>query len=583
MAKTDAVYATDNSQRSVMWNTYLQKYVMISADRIHHLNISYSDDLIHWTKPEVFLQEEAGVPLLYVNMVSFASNDQVGGKSVWVYYVTNNYEVRRRILTFDVGENLAYQKLATASYSNLSHPASTVTDNHILSGYQGPKAKTSYTNTWIYIDLQKTQQFNTIWLTPSLNGKGFPTCFSFEGSNDLNSWTAISSYSHYRRPLYEETQVFSVGAQAYRYVRLSVSECSEIGAEPLPFALQINEFKILNLSDVEDERPVYHANARVYSAQSDFSAVQGLNNWSYMRQGDLNIGLSYFWSPMTYNTQMLAWGRSGMYSYVGSDWMHPDDNYQTARIWKAPADGMVHITGRIFKRDISGGDGVRVKILRNREHIWPANSEWQTIAFNDLTGVYTDIYLRVSANEKIFFVIDAIDNAQYDSTYWSPTIAFVPITNIYNSCLQFSSQPSSWQYFAGTASGYEPLQWNNRWGKPNTYCFVAAQQMHPDADADAVRAWTAPASGVIDILNTVKKLDVTGGDGVRIRIMKNETQIWPASGWYTVVYNCAEAITQQLSTEVATGDTIYFVLNRNADSSYDTTYWEAEISFAETA
>ena len=70
-------YYTDNSQRTVMWNTYLNRYVMISADRIHHLNISYSEDLIHWTQPEIFLQEESGVPILYANLISFDSNDTV--------------------------------------------------------------------------------------------------------------------------------------------------------------------------------------------------------------------------------------------------------------------------------------------------------------------------------------------------------------------------------------------------------------------------------------------------------------------------------------------------------------------------
>ncbi|MFR5776706.1 MAG: hypothetical protein ACLUGH_00160 [Oscillospiraceae bacterium] len=153
-----------------MWNTYLNRYVMISADRIHHLNISYSEDLIHWTQPEIFLQEESGVPILYANLISFDSNDMVGGKSVWVYYVTENYEVRRRVLSFDKGENLAYQKSAVASHEIEALPAATVTDNNIISGYQGPKGTSSYTNTWIYIDLGAEKAFNTIWLTPSMNG-----------------------------------------------------------------------------------------------------------------------------------------------------------------------------------------------------------------------------------------------------------------------------------------------------------------------------------------------------------------------------------------------------------------------------
>ena len=508
MSKTDSLYATDNSQRTVMWNTYLEKYVMVSADRIHHLNISYSSDLIHWTKPERFLQEEDGIPILYANLVSFDSNDQIGGKNVWIYYVTENYEVKRRILTFDIGENLAYQKAVQASYENIVLPAGSVVDNNNVSWYQGLKGYTSYTDTWLYVDLGEKTQFNTIWLTPSINGKGFPTDFSFEGSNDLLTWNTIADYSNYTRPYYDETQEFNVGTQQYRYVRLSVSECSEIGTEELPFTLQVNEFKVFNFADEEDTIPTYSAQAKVYNASNDFSATQGDNHWSYMRQGDLNIGLSYFWSPMSYNTEMNAWERHDLFAYVGNDWMHPDENYQVARIWKAQADGIIHITGTISKKDIAGGDGVQAKILRNREHIWPETNEWQYISYNDSTGINVDCTLKVNANEKIFFVLDAYENALYDSTYWNPTISFVPIENEYNSASDFASVTSQWNYYAKTSNGYEALTWNasgEAWKYGSTYCSVDGQSMHPDTDCDAVRSWSAPADGKIEIMNIIKK------------------------------------------------------------------------------
>lgn len=583
MSKTDTVYATDNSQRTVMWNTYLEKYVMVSADRIHHLNISYSDDLIHWTMPERFLQEEDGIPILYANLVSFDSDDQSGGKNVWIYYVTDNYEVKRRILTFDKGENLAYQKTVQASYDNGTLTASSAVDNNNVSGYQGSKGYTSYTDTWLYVDLGQETQFNTIWLTPSINGKGFPTDFSFEGSNDLSSWSTIADYSDYTRPYDDETQEFNVGTQQYRYVRLSVSECSEIGTEEMPFALQINEFKIFNFAEEADTVPAYSANARVYNASSDFSATQGTNHWSYMRQGDLNIGQSYFWSPMSYNTEMDAWERQDLYTYVGSDWMHPDENYQVARIWKAPADGIIHITGTISKKDTSGGDGVQAKILRNREHIWPETDEWQYIAYNDTTGTAVDCTLKVNANEKIFFVLDAYGDSEYDSTYWNPTISFVPLEGEYNSASESASENSRWNYYAKTSSGYEAMTWNaseEAWKYGSTYCNANGQSMHPDSDCDAVRSWSAPADGTIEITNVIKKLDITGGDGVRLKILKNDTQIWPQTGWNTLEYNDATGYTERVATTVQAGDQIYFIVNQNEIASYDTTFWEADIAFA---
>ena len=129
--------------------------------------------------------------------------------------------------------------------------------------------------------LTSTANLNSI--TESTN-KGFPVNFAFEGSNDTQTWTPIASYSNYLRPVYEETQEFNFVNQQYRYVRLSVSECSEIGDELLPFALQLNEFKIFNFNSEEDIYPTYSAQTGVYSAATDLSSTQGANNWSYMRQ-----------------------------------------------------------------------------------------------------------------------------------------------------------------------------------------------------------------------------------------------------------------------------------------------------------
>ena len=76
-----------------------------------------------------------------------------------------------------------------------------------------------------------------------------------------------------------------------------------------PFAVQLNEFKVFNYQNTTDEFPSYSAVAHTYRASTDFASTQGNEHWSYMRQGDLNIGQSYFWSPLSYNTQMNAWGK----------------------------------------------------------------------------------------------------------------------------------------------------------------------------------------------------------------------------------------------------------------------------------
>lgn len=104
--------------------------------------------------------------------------------------------------------------------------------------------------------------------------------------------------------------------------------------------------------------------------------------------------------------------------------------------------------------------------------------------------------------------------------------------------------------------------------------------MHPDANLNAVRSWHCEEAGNIVISNEVKKLDITGGDGVRLKILKNGTQIWPESGWGMLDFDDAQGIKFSVATSVNTGDTIYFVLNQNQSSSYDTTYWLSNIKIA---
>ena len=276
-------------------------------------------------------------------------------------------------------------------------------------------------------------------------------------------------------------------------------------------------------------------------------------------------------------------GERAAYNYVGNNWMHPDENFQTARIWKVPADGIIHITGRISKKDTAGGNGVRAKILRDREQIWPLDSEWMTISYNDAVGVNVDCGIAVNANEKIFFVLDSNGSSAYDSTYWDPQIEYSPLTRMLDSRNEYSSTSGEWGYLSESNGAYSAMEWNSaekQWKVNGSYCSIGALHMHPDANLNAVRSWRCEEAGNIVISNEVKKLDITGGDGVRLKILKNGTQIWPESGWGMLDFDDAQGIKFSVATSVNTGDTICFVLNQNQSSSYDTTYWLSNIKIA---
>lgn len=72
---------------SVMWNTYLEKWVMVYASWGHYVYVSYSDDGITWSIPKKVIGKGTE-PAWYPNMIS-EDGDLVGGKTVKLYYSHN--------------------------------------------------------------------------------------------------------------------------------------------------------------------------------------------------------------------------------------------------------------------------------------------------------------------------------------------------------------------------------------------------------------------------------------------------------------------------------------------------------------
>ncbi len=72
---------------SVMWNTFLEKWVMVYATWGKRVVISYSDDALHWSEP-VKILGSIGVPAWYPNLIG-ADGDLSGGEVVKIYWSHN--------------------------------------------------------------------------------------------------------------------------------------------------------------------------------------------------------------------------------------------------------------------------------------------------------------------------------------------------------------------------------------------------------------------------------------------------------------------------------------------------------------
>ena len=149
-----------------------------------------------------------------------------------------------------------------------------------------------------------------------------------------------------------------------------------------------------------------------------------------------------------------------------------------------------------------------------------------------------------------------------------------------------SSQGTRGWYYQYDSSGYKSLMWkNDRWVKPDMYtaypCIIACETldgMIPGNSDDAVLKWVAAEDGTINIEGTVKKYE-SGGNGVQVKIMKNSTQIWPASGWQDIAYNDLTGVSHDFDVSVETGDAIYFIVNSKSSNSYDWTCWDPTITY----
>lgn len=138
-----------------------------------------------------------------------------------------------------------------------------------------------------------------------------------------------------------------------------------------------------------------------------------------------------------------------------------------------------------------------------------------------------------------------------------------------------------WTYQQSIPGGlYSDLKWDSRgwWQGTREWNRVwAPANFHPDDDATVV-TWTAPKAGTVRIQGTPRK-HAAGGDGVNVRIVKNGTQIWPASGWQPIGGGDTIGVPHSLSAGIAAGDVIRFEVAQGATDLGDSTIWNPTIAY----
>ncbi|NOU79303.1 hypothetical protein GC101_10460 [Paenibacillus sp. LMG 31459] len=216
--------------------------------------------------------------------------------------------------------------------------------------------------------------------------------------------------------------------------------------------------------------------------------------------------------------------------------------------------------------------------MKNSTQIWPATG-WQNVQGDDVLGLATDMNINVTMGDSIYFIVNQNGNYGNDGTKWNPSITYIERAS---SAFGSEQGRNNWYYQIWDGTAYKNMTWDSvgaRWRGNKDWDIISKEWMHPDGN-DVVLKWAAPQTGSIRISGSVAKHPVNlQGDGVRVKIMKNNTQVWPSVGWQSIQNNDAIGLTTDLNITVTTGDSIYFILNQNGNYGYDATRWNPSITY----
>ncbi|MCU6707356.1 glycosyl hydrolase family 28 protein [Paenibacillus sp. J5C_2022] len=330
------------------------------------------------------------------------------------------------------------------------------------------------------------------------------------------------------------------------------------------------------------------AKSRLQAAE-DYATVQGNQGWRYRVLPGGGTAADMSWNPDSSNHWRGMSTFDAIWSDNGNFYLHPDNNNQVALEWQAARPGTVRLTGVASKLVATGGDGVKVSIWKNGTMIWPADGQWQTIAYNDTAGVSHQVSTTVAAGDKISFRVDQNGNSSYDSTSWNPEINY-EFNNVFNAAWDMGHLQGNhgWYYRVWRSGiGTTNMNWNpdgsNHWRGPGAFDAIwngsGNMYLHPD-NSQAMLEWQAPKAGTVRVKGQVRKADTTGGDGVNVSIWKNGTMVWPADGqWQTIAAQDGTGVAHDFTLQLTQDDTLSFRVDQRANSGYDSTAWNPVIRY----
>jgi hypothetical protein len=515
----------DNSQRSVIWSTYLNCYVMVFTVRTSYCRISYSSDLVDWT-PSQFVYGENTVGINYISLIdaTLGGTDQVAGRSIWLYYTRKDYQVHRRLLTFDRQRDLAAGRPVTTSADDTGTGTALTDGDRSTLFIDGPPSPGARATTWVAVDLGSVQEFGAVVLSPAdATGAGFPRDFSIEVASQAEGpWSTAARYEAYPAPRTGETQVLNLGPQQARFVRLVATGLSAVDESDRPFRLQLVSMEMVKDAVEPDATPSPAAPAGRYQASSGYSATQGANRWGYMYLARLNRRRTENWSPLEFDQESACWVSERTDSRIGPDWQCSLTKMDTARVWR-------------IRRGAGEPRRIQIKVMKNRQRIWPKSKSWQSLSAG--AALQPAALAAVNRGDRIFFIVRASAGG-LGTVAWDPSVEFFPVTGLFTANSDFS-----------------------------------------DRQRDAIRTWVSPDDGIVTISGRVQRADTHGSGDLLVRVTRNRSPVWPARGWRAIQPTDTQGLTVEAAAEVRAGDRLHFRARAGGDGPPAEIIWDPTCTF----
>lgn len=136
---------------------------------------------------------------------------------------------------------------------------------------------------------------------------------------------------------------------------------------------------------------------------------------------------------------------------------------------------------------------------------------------------------------------------------------------------------NNWYFHSWNGGRYTEMQFdsrNNRWQGAAPLCQLANRWAHPGSDCEPSRTWTSPVNATVTVSGNVRDEDPGGGDGVVVRILKGDAELWSV----TIENGERKDYPFNLEVPVRVGESIHFRVNARGNANNDTTYLNPKIN-----